>query len=202
MFKKRGVVMKKQSIILGALLSLITSGLCALTDAEAQKKGGEILQNMVNGHNKAFGVDNLLKTSLDLGVWNAAMAEMKTFVDTIINEHKNFLGLTKDAILNDGLNKVTKAEMDLVNTIKVTRGVSSSADFVKQIETLTKIINDMIAVQKTFTMASSSPAKNEAQKVLKNTALFIETTASKARKDANAAYNPSVPSYLPPMPPY
>ncbi|HEX4069328.1 MAG TPA: hypothetical protein VHX42_04475, partial [Candidatus Babeliales bacterium] len=74
------------------------------------------------------------------------------------------------------------------NAIKISRGLlSSRAGLSKQAEILTKIINDMIAVQKTLTMKSSSIAKNEAQKILKNSALFIETTAVKARKDVNAA---------------
>jgi hypothetical protein len=178
--------MNKQYIM--TVLLMTTPMVLGITDAEAQKKGAEILQSLVNGHNRAFGQDNLLKASPDVSVWNPAIAQMKSFVTTIIDENKKFFGFIQDSTLVDALDKVTKAEIDLVNAIKVSRGLASShTGLSKQVEILTKIINDMVAVQKTLTMKSSSVAKNEAQKILKNTALFIETTAIKARKDVNAA---------------
>ncbi|HEX4068665.1 MAG TPA: hypothetical protein VHX42_01080, partial [Candidatus Babeliales bacterium] len=68
--------MKKQYII--TLLLMITPVVMAISDADAQKKGAEILQNLVNGHNKAFGQDNLLKSSPDLSVWNPAFEKMRS----------------------------------------------------------------------------------------------------------------------------
>jgi hypothetical protein len=191
-------LMKKQYIISALLVT--TPILLALTNTEAQKKGAEILQNLVNGHNRAFGQNNLLKSSPDLSVWAPAIAQMKSFVTTVINENKSYYFM-KDSTLVDALNKISKAEIDLVNTIKMSRGLlNSPKQLIKPIEALTKIINDMVAVQKKLTMKDSSIAKNEAQKILKNSALFIETTAIKARNDANAAFNPAIPKDLPPVP--
>ena len=182
--------MKKQHVIM--MIVLLTTNLTfSLSDAEAQKKGNDILQVMVGSHTTAFGHANLLKVgSLDINTWNQAIAEMKNFVTTIINEHTNFFGM-KDSTLTSALEKITKAEIDLVNAIKVSRAViNSPSSLEKQIAIFNKIINDMVAVQKTLTMNSSSPAKNEAQKILKNTALFIETTAAKAKKDVSAELPP------------
>jgi len=190
--------MKKQSIVLGALL-VMTSGLWALTDAEAQKKGSELLQSMVNGHTRAFGQNAILKGTLDLSVWNTAIAQVKTFATTVINENKNFVGM-KDSTLVSALEKITKAEMDLVNSIKITRNsLSSPKNLDQQITFLTKIKNDMIAVQKTLQSSSSSVAKKEAQKILNSTAMFIETTASKASREAGEARMQFPPSDLPPV---
>lgn len=178
--------MMKKYVMTGLLMTMTIA--LAITDAEAQKKGNEILQHLVNGHNRAFGQDNLLKVSLDVSVWNSAFTQMKSFVRTIINENKSFFGFIEDSTLVNALDIITKAEIALVNAIKVSRGLlGSRAGLSKQIEIFTKIINDMIAVQKTLTMRDSSRTKNEAQKILKNSALFIETTASKARKDTSAA---------------
>lgn len=191
--------MKNHYIILGALLAM-TSGLCALTDAEAPAKGAQLLQAMFNGHTRAFGQAAILKGALDLSVWNPAIAQVKAFVTTVINENTNFIGM-KDSTLVSALDKISKAEMDLVNTIKITRGILSSKKLVSQITLLTNIKNNMIAVQKTLQSKSSSVAKNEAQKILNSAAMFIETAAAKAAREANEAQNPAIPSDLPPVPP-
>ena len=179
--------MKKQYMMTVILMAIANPVVLALISYRIKVKGSEILQSLVNGHNRAFGQDNLLKSSPDLTVWNPAISQMKSFVTTIINENKGFFGF-KSSTLTNALDKVTKAEIDLVNAIKISRGlIGSRAGLTQQIEIFTKIINDMITVQKTLTMKDASIAKNEAQKILKNSALFIETTASKARKDASAA---------------
>ena len=179
--------MKKQLITLGALL-VITSGLYALTDAEAQTQGYGLLNSMVTSHTLAFGQTSILKVKgpLSLNSWNSAISRVKAFATTVINENKNFLGM-RDSTLVSALEKISKAEMDLVNTIKVTRAVlSSPKDLVQQITLLTQIKNNMIAVQKTLQSSSSSVAKNEARKILHSTAMFIETTAAKAAREASA----------------
>ncbi|HLJ31324.1 MAG TPA: hypothetical protein VKU36_02715 [Candidatus Babeliales bacterium] len=170
------------------LVSLIIApALYALTQAEATKKGENLLQVLVGAHTRAFGHKDLLTASLDTGDWNRAITEIKSFVTSIINENTNFFGM-RDSTLVNALDKISKAEIDLVNSIKVSRGlISSPAELKKQADILTKIANDMIAVQKTLTMKSSSAIKNEGQKILKNVAVFIEVTATKAKKDISAA---------------
>ncbi|HLC07412.1 MAG TPA: hypothetical protein VJJ26_04465 [Candidatus Babeliales bacterium] len=175
--------MKKQIILLSSLL-VLSSSLFALTDAEVKKQATDILSGMVSGHNLAFGKDNLYKETLDLGMWNSAISRMKTLVTTIINENKNLLGMRDSSLLNP-LEKITKAEIDLVNNIKITRGVLQSPTNLKnQITTLQKIATDMLAVQKSLSSKHSTFAKEEARKLLNSTAMFIETTASKAARDA------------------
>jgi hypothetical protein len=165
---------------------IIVPALYALTQAEATRKGEDLLQVLVGAHTRAFGHKDLLTAYLDLGNWNQTITEIKSFVTTIIDENTNFFGM-RDSTLVNALDKVNKAEIDLVNSIKVSRGlIDSPAELKKQADILTKIANDMIAVQKTLTMKSSSAIKNEGQKILKNVAVFIEVTATKAKKDISA----------------
>ena len=91
----------------------------------------------------------------------------------------------RSSTLTSALDKITKAEMDLVNNIKITRGVlKSPANLQKQISILNKIKDDMLAVQRTLAGSTTPVAKDEAQKLLKSAAMFIETTAAKAARDA------------------
>jgi hypothetical protein len=91
----------------------------------------------------------------------------------------------RDSTLTKALDAITKAEMDLVNNIKITRGVlKSPANLQRQITTLNKIKEDMIKVQNTLRSSMSPVAKDEARKLLNSSAMFIETTASKAARDA------------------
>ena len=175
--------MKKYFILLSATC-LIATNLRALTDADAKKQGQEILSGIVSGHNLAFGKDNLYKETLDLGMWNNAISKMKSFVTTLTNENKNFIGM-RDSTLTNALTKIEKAEINLINNIKITRGVlGSPANLKNQITTSTQIKNDMLAVQKTLTSTMSPIAKDEARKILNSVAMFIETTAAKAIRDA------------------
>jgi len=173
----------KKHILLFTILAT-TSGLIAITDADAKKQANDILSGMVSGHNLAFGKDNLYKEALDLGMWNNSISKMKTFATTIINENKNFLGM-RDSTLVSALDKITKAEIDLVNNIKITRGVLASPTNVqKQITTLNQIANEMKKVQSSLKSSMKPIAKDEARRILNSAAMFIETTATKAAKDA------------------
>jgi len=175
----------KKHIILGTLL-FITSNAYALTLEQIQNRGSDLLQALVSAHTNTFGHSNLLTVSLDLDLWNKTIAEIKSYVTTIINANTNFFGM-RDSTLVNGLDKITKADIDLVNCIKISHGLlKSPSELAKQAEILTKIANNMIALQKTFTMKSSSAAKNEAQKILKNVAVFIEVTATKTKNEINA----------------
>ena len=176
--------MKKSLITLITALTF-TSGLFAvLTDTQIKTQAQGILSGLVSGHNLAFGKDNLYKETLDLSMWNKTFSNMKNFVTTIINENKNFLGM-KDSTLTKALDAITKAEIDLVNNIKITRGVlKSPASLQRQITTLNKIKEDMLKVQSTLKSSMSSVAKDEARKLLNSAAMFIETTATKAVNDA------------------
>jgi len=176
--------MKKQLIMLTALLTLATSNVFAvITDAQAKTQGQDLLSGLVSGHNLAFGKDNLYKETLDLGMWSNAFSRMKPFVKTLIDENKKYL--MRDSTLVNALAKIEKAEMDLVNNIKITRGVlKSPANLQKQIVLLNQIKNDMLAVQKTLASPMTPIAKDEARKILNSCAMFIETTAAKAARDA------------------
>jgi len=174
--------MAKQYILLGIML-VMTSGLIATTDADAKKQATDILGNMVSGHNRAFGADNIYKAALDLDMWNNAISRMRTFVTTIIKENKSW-GM-KDSTLVKALNKITKAESDLVTNITITRGVLQSPTNVQeQIVVLNQIATDMQKIQSSLQSMSMSPAaKDEARLLLMKTAMFIKTTATKASKD-------------------
>ncbi len=174
----------KKLLAISAITLCITSGLVAITDAEAKKQASEILSGMVSGHNLAFGKDNLYKETLDLGMWNKAISNVKIFVTNIMNETKNFLGMTSST-LSSALSKIIKAEMDLVNAIKITRGiVSAKGNVQSQIAIFNKIKNDMISVEKSLASSTTPVSKDEARKLLNSTAMFIETTATKAARDA------------------
>ena len=175
--------MKKQLIMLTALISLASSTAFALTDAEVKKQANDIMSGLVSGHNLAFGKDNLYKENLDLGMWNSAFSRMKSLISTIMSENKNFFNM-QSSTLTKALEKITKAEMDLVNNIKITRGVLKTANAQRQINILNQIKNDMLAVQKTLASSMTPPAKDEARKLLNSAAMFIETTAAKAARDA------------------
>lgn len=177
--------MKKCFIKLTTLMILVAaSPLCALTDAQAKNQAELILRDMVGAHTTAFGESNLYNNALNLGAWNGVISRMKTLVTTVINENKNFFGM-RDSTLTKALEKITKAEIDLVNAIKVTRGVLSSPPSVqKQVIIFNQIKNDMLDVQKSLQSSMSPVAKDEARKLLNSTAMFIETTAAKAAKDA------------------
>jgi hypothetical protein len=87
----------------------------------------------------------------------------------------------KDSTLVNARDKIKKANMDLITTIKVTRAVlNSPADLAKQVAILKKIESDMLAVQKTLTSTMTPVQKDEARKLLNSAAMFIETTAKAA----------------------
>ena len=119
-----------------------------------------------------------------------SIVRLKTFVNMVIEQHKdeekNFFGMSNSTLPN-ALNKVITANIDLINAIKVTRAtLTSPASIQKQITIFTKIKNDMLALQKTLSSPLKSPVSNEARNLLTQAAMFIETTAAKAVKDAQA----------------
>ena len=175
--------MKKLFTICAIALS-ISTGLSAITDADARKQASEILSGMVSGHNLAFGKDNLYKETLDLGMWNKAISNLKIFVTNIMNETRNFLGMTSST-LSSARDKILKAEMDLVNAIKATRGIRGANGNVQaQITIFNRIKDEMIGVQKSLASSTTPVSKDEARKLLNSAAMFIETTAAKAARDA------------------
>src|SRR5438105_6239131 len=170
--------MKKLLITVTAMT--IVGTLSALNDADVKKQAADILGTMVSGHNLAFGKDNLYKEALNLTMWNGAISRMKAMTNTVINENKNLLGM-RDSTLVKALERISTAEMDLVNAIKITRGALSSPSTVQQqMSIFNRIKNDMIDVQKSLKSSMSSIAKDETRKLLNSTAMFIETTAAKA----------------------
>ena len=126
-------------------------------------------------------MDDTYKTTPDLYMWKSAISKMKTFVTTIINENKSF-GM-KDSTLVSALDKITKAEKDLVSNIEV-----SSLQFPVSLQKKTAILNqiatDMRQLQNSLQSKSMSPgAKNEARLLLAKTAFFITAMATKVAND-------------------
>ena len=85
------------------------------------------------GHTLGNSLRRIILSSLP----GAAITQVKTFATTVINENKNFIGM-KDSTLVSALEKITTAEMDLVNSIKITRNsLSSPKNLDQQITILT-----------------------------------------------------------------
>ena len=165
-------------------IAVFSLSLYAATNQQIQSKAQQILQAIVSSHTKAFGVDNIYKEPLSTQEWNQAFTYMKNFIAAILNEYKNPNG-TKDAVLMDALMTIETAEIDLVNAIKASRATLKTPQNSQQIKILIQIKNDMLALQtKLDAYKQANFAKNEAQKLLKSAAMFIETTASKAIKDS------------------
>lgn len=171
--------MKRYIIILSTLLFTTQYTMSAPTKHD-------VLQALVSSHNGAFGKDNLYKepiTSEQLRVWDSAMNEAKKFV---MARYSNTFGM-KDGDLTKALSTVEAANIDLVNTIKITRGSIASPAATKQnIATLERIKQAMLQVQsnlKNATFMTNKEEKMLAKEILINMAMFIETTATKAIRD-------------------
>lgn len=146
----------------------------------------EILQALVSSHTGAFGKDDIYKNPIsadELRLWNSAITEGKKFVES---HCKNQFGI-KDGDLMKALSTIEKANIDLVNTIRLTRALLQSPSELKRcIDALDKIKLAMIKVQKDLkgaTFILNSEEKKLASDILASIALFIETTAAKAIKD-------------------
>ncbi len=178
--------MKKQSIFMGLLI--VASGLQAAT-------GAEVLQKMVNGHTRAFGQGQLFKGALEITVWNEAIAQLKEFV---LENSKDLVG-RRDSVLTNALSTIEQANMDLLNNIKITRGtISSGRNLQPQINAFAQIEDKMKVLQRELKATSFTlSGKKNAQKSLMDAALFIETTAAKARKEIVGTSGNAAP----PLPP-
>jgi len=178
--KKHGSIKLAMVVMLAATLPLSA----VLTDTQVKGQAKKLLEDIVAAHTTTFGQDNLYKQAINTQAWQQVLNQIKRFVSNIIDENKNFLGM-RDSTLVKALDKITATEIDLVNAIKITRGVlSSPANVQKQITIFNKIKNDMLDVQKSLKSTMSPVAKDEARKLLNSTAMFIETTAAKAARDA------------------
>ena len=176
--------MKKIAMLFSIIIVSFSLSLHALTNQQIQSQAQQALQLLVSSHTKVFGVDNIYKEALDTRNWDEAFMNLKKLIATIIVENKNLIG-TADAVLVDAFKKVQTAEADLVNAIKISRATLKTPQNSQQIKILLQIKNDMIALQtKLASNKQVNFARNEAQKLLNNAAMFIETTASKAIKDS------------------
>lgn len=171
--------MKKQYAALAALIIMTQC-------VQAEKTKEDILGALVSYHNLAFGKNNLFKeqiASSDLTKWNGAITEAKKFVE---ENSKNQLGI-KDGDLTKPLSVIIKANNDLQNALKITRGVIGSSSAVKQqVDIFDRIKKEMIQVQSDLRKATfilNKEQKMLAKEILLSMALFIETTAAKAIRD-------------------
>jgi len=169
--------MKKSNIAIFLLL---------ITQLTHSATKNEIMQVLVGSHTAAFGKNNLYKEFIkpdELNQWNSAINEVRKYVEA---HSSNNLGI-KDKDLINALTSIEKANIDLINTIKIIRASSQSPDAIKQnIAALENIKNTMIQVQKKLNSALFILNKEEktiTRDILVNAALFIETTAAKAIRD-------------------
>jgi len=171
--------MKKYIITLSTLLLMAQPLVAAVTTSD-------VLQALVSSHNGAFGKDNLYKeqiTSEQLNTWLSAINEAKKFVEA----HCADTAGVKNKDLINALITIDAANVDLINTIKVTRLASKSMSAIIQgTDTFNKIQESMIKIQKNLkakTFTHNKAEKMLAKDVLINMAMFIEITAAKAIKD-------------------
>ncbi|HSC25497.1 MAG TPA: RING finger protein [Candidatus Babeliales bacterium] len=170
--------MKKQSIMFSGLL-IIASGLYGVT-------ANEVLQKFNISFGTVFGQGNLFDKNIaatqnqNLVRWNEAIAGAKLFV---IENCKNLIGM-KDSDLLNPMATIEKANVDLVNAIKITRGLSTANDLAKQKNIFAQIEMGMRTLStqvksKSFTLDN----KKEAQRIIVAVATFVESAANKAQKD-------------------
>jgi len=162
-----------------------TSGLIAITDADAKKQGADILKNIMTSYGKAFAGANIFTAPSDLSMWNAAISQMRTFVTTVINDTKSWLG-QRDSTLTNALDKIIRVDIDVINNIKITRGVwplDAIAKF-KHRAIFDKLREEIYNVENSLKSSMSPVAKDEARKLLLSAAMFIGKTASKAAIDS------------------
>ena len=127
----------------------------------------DLLRNMVSGHTAAFGQGSILKGGLDTSVWNKTINDLKRFVE----ENGN-------ASLMNYYSKVKQGNVDLLFVL------SQKEDIQSRISLLDQTIRNMQAVQKELKASQFAiPSEKDAKELLEKTALFIETTAEKAKKE-------------------
>lgn len=177
--------MKKTILALSLLLiTQLTYGITTKEPGVITKD--DIMRDIVSLHNAAFGNDNIYAKQIapnDISKWNNAIAGAKRFVEA---HSSNNLGI-KDKDLINPLIVIEKANMDLVNAIKVIYASRQSPTAVQQnIAALETIKNNMIQVQsklKSALFVLNKEQKTMARDILVNIAMFIETTAAKAIRD-------------------
>jgi hypothetical protein len=188
---KKGILMKKQSMILAGLL-IAASALQGATVPEIQTF---ISKWDGNGVFDAIAFSKGTSTT-PLDTWNAGFVQAKTFV---IDNSKNLVGM-KDSDLTNAMAGVEKGNMDLINTIKVIRAVSSPNDLQKQINTLQTIknnINNAIIKLNKATMTLEN--KKNAKTVVLALAAFLEKTINRINGKVLEKMRSSAPTDLPPV---
>jgi hypothetical protein len=127
----------------------------------------ELLKNIISGHTRAFGQGVLLKGGLDTSVWNKAIISLKGFVE----ENGN-------ASLMDDYSKIKQANSDLLFALSQKNEVQS------RIGLLDQTIRNMKMLQNHIKSSQyDTPGQKDAKELLIHTALSIETTAEKAKKE-------------------
>lgn len=177
--------MKKQYILSGILTAslMVASTLSALTDADIQKQAGIIGSAIFNNRAIAEFYSQKPISPSAIREWNNAFSQMQILVTIVINENKTF-GM-RSSTLTKALDKIMKAEIDIINPIKITHdALTSPTSMQKQITILNTIKEDMIAVNKTLQHVMTPTAKNEARKLLRTAASTIEAVASRTIQDA------------------
>jgi len=146
----------------------------------------DVIKVLTSSNTSAFGKNNLYKEALvtdEVNRWNSAINEVTKFVQ---ERSSNALGVKIKNLIN-ALTSIQKANIDLINGIKITRGSFNSPSSVKQnIASFETIKNTMIQVQvnlKKAVFLLNKEQKEEARFILSTAALCIELTAAKAIKD-------------------
>jgi hypothetical protein len=159
--------MKKQSIILSALLLATASTYAATMD--------EVLSRLSSAA-KNFGMQTFNKTlptnvqNASLVTWDEAFTQAKTFISS---NSKDVMGYM-DPMLSKALSDLDKINMDFINTIKIIRNTLPKAPISK----LINIVND--AKKSTEQLYGASfllPGKKNARSLLISVGRFIEDAA-------------------------
>lgn len=162
--------MKKSSITLSTLL-IVTSSLYAIT-------GQEVI-NQLSPAASRFGTNALNPTkqvteqNASLNTWNKEFDKAKAFV---IENSKNLVGI-KDSDIIAAMTAVEKANMDIINSIKIIRGIGlqNKQGLNTQRSQLATIKRSLrAATDKLFVIKMTLSKKQEAKAVVLSIGRFLE----------------------------
>jgi len=159
--------MKKQSILLGTLL-VLASGSAIAGQAvidQLSPAASRFGQNALNPSAQAS------EQNASLVAWDKEFAKAKAFV---LENSKNLVG-SRDSDIINAMSAVEKANMDIINTIKITRGISSPDGLRTQQNQLANIQRNLrTATDKLFRANMTLANKKEAKNVITTLGRFLE----------------------------
>jgi hypothetical protein len=164
---KKGIFMKKQNILLSALL-LATAITHAATMDEVVSRLSSAARN--------FGMQTFNKSlptnvqNVSLVTWDEAFAQAKAFISA---NSKDLMGY-EDPMLSKALSDLDQVNMDFINTIKVIRNTLPKAPISRLINV---IGNAKKSTEQLYTTSFMLPGKKNARALLISVGRFIEDAA-------------------------